>query len=569
MAGRDIFEFAEFMLDPQERRLTRGGEPVALEPKAYDVLAGLVRNAGRLVTKQELLELVWPGAFVEEGILAVHVSSLRKALSDGDRKRRYIETVSRSGYRFVSEVTRRTVERPSLAVLPSVPVSTEIFSARDRSIGLALADAVIDRLGRFPEIVVRPTRAVHTYMHAAEDPAAVGRSLHVDAVIDSHMLRTVQGVRVSAQMLVSEDGERMWSGEFDEAATDFSAIADAVAGSVARHLGLSPAYDSGAARTRGRPELYELFGRGRSHLLAASLYEVPKAVAAFRAAIELEPGYAAAHAGLALACCAQAEFRVAPPAEAYHEAKAAALRALAMDDACADAQVALGAVLFLSEWDWVGAEMSLRRATEINPNHTEAYLLYGRLLEALGRLEAGLAMKLRALERDPFSPLVHLQIAMSYFLQRRYDDSIEWANKTLELDPRHLLAREQLAGAYWKKGDYDRHMAETILHAESYGVPGEALEPLKRAYATGGRAGVVKFVLQSASPQESGARAVMLAVYSGEAGDLDAAFRHLDCAISSHDPALVNLAVGPQWDCLRGDPRYRQCLARMRLPNFS
>jgi tetratricopeptide (TPR) repeat protein len=132
-----------------------------------------------------------------------------------------------------------------------------------------------------------------------------------------------------------------------------------------------------------------LFGRGRSHLLHFSMFEVPKAIEAFRAAIELAPSYAGAHAGLALAHCARAELRVAPPAEAYSEAKAAALRALAMDDWCADAQAALAAVLFWSEWNWAGAERSLERALEINPNHTEAYLLYGRLLEARGRVEEG------------------------------------------------------------------------------------------------------------------------------------------------------------------------------------
>jgi tetratricopeptide (TPR) repeat protein len=296
------------------------------------------------------------------------------------------------------------------------------------------------------------------------------------------------------------------------------------------------------------------------------MFEVPKAVAAFQAAIELDPTYAAAHAGLALACCAQAQFRVTPCAKAYGEAKAAALRALAMDDSCADAQVALGAVLFLSEWDWAGAERSLERALEVNPNHTEAYLLYGQLMEALGKLEKGLEMKQRALERDPFSPLVHLQISLSYWNQRRYDDSIEWANKALELDPRHPHAREHLAGAYLKKGDFDRHMAESAKHAELHGVPAAALEPFEQAYATGGRAAVVRLFLQRASSQPEAFPAIGLAVHYAEAGELDAAFRHLEQAIESRDPSLVHLAVAPQWDSFRADPRFNQCLERMGLP---
>jgi tetratricopeptide (TPR) repeat protein len=308
-----------------------------------------------------------------------------------------------------------------------------------------------------------------------------------------------------------------------------------------------------------------LVGRGRFYLLSFSMFEIPKSVEAFRAAIELDPTYAPAHAGLALACCLQAALRVAPPAEAYQEARAAALRALAMDDACADAQVALGTVLFFSEWNWAGAERSLRRALQLNPNHTEAYLVYGQLLDAIGKLEEGLNTKLKALERDPFSALVHLQISMSYWNQRRYDCAIDWANKALELDPRHPHAREHLAGAYWKKGDSDRFMAENIKHAELHGVLPEALEGLKQVYAAEGRAGMLKLALQRASRQPQAFPAMQLALLQGEMGNMDAAFLQLERAIESRDPALVHLAVGPQWDTLREDPRFNQCLSRMGL----
>ncbi len=434
MADPERYEFEEFTLDAVERRLCKGSQAVPLQPKVFDVLLALVRHAGRLVTKRELLELVWPESFVEEGILAVSVAGLRKAFGNGEGSRRFIETVSGSGYRFVCAV-------------------------------------------RLPNAT--------------------------------------------------------------------------------------------APQARPRPEVYELIGRGRSHLLAMSMFDVPKAVESFRAAIELDPTYSAAHAGLALACCAQAQMRLVPPAEAYSEAKAAALSALAMDSGCADAQVALGAVLFFSEWNWAGAKRSLERALELNPNHTEAYLLYGQLMEALGRLEEGLAMKLKALERDPFSPLVHLQISMSYWNQHRYEESIEWAQKTLALDPGHPHAREHIAGGYFKKGDFDRHMAESIQHAELHGAPAEMLDRLKQVYATSGRAGVVKMFLQLASSQPSAFPAMQLALHYGEAGEFDAAFKYLDCALESHDPGLVHLAVAPQWDSLRVDARFNERLARMGLSKVS
>ena len=175
MPGSERYDFGEFSLDASERRLSKTsqattGRAVPLEPKAYDVLVVLVRRAGRLVTKRELLDLVWPESFVEEGILAVHISALRKALGDGVGGRRYIETVARSGYRFIGVVTEREAPAQgwSVAVLPARPFTAEILSGRDRATGLTLADALIDRLGTFQQIVVRPTRAVFGYASAAK-----------------------------------------------------------------------------------------------------------------------------------------------------------------------------------------------------------------------------------------------------------------------------------------------------------------------------------------------------------------------------------------------------------------
>jgi len=441
MGTPERYAFGGFTLDVGQRRLRDGERVVRLPPKAYDVLVALVRRAGQLVTKSELLEAVWPEAFVEEGILTVHVSALRKALRDSAQPPRYIETVPRSGYRFVATVS-----------------------------------------------LARPEHA---------------------------------------------SGSRLLTG-LSDALTD-----------------------------RGRARVYELCGNGRAHLLSASMREVPAAVDAFAAAVALDPTYAPAHAGLALAHCARAALRLAAPADAYRDAKTAALRALAMDETSADAQVALGTVLFFSEWDWAGAERSLRRALEMNPEHQQACVVYGRLLDACGRRDEGLAIKLRALAADPRSPLVHVQIALSYWNRREYVAAIEWAGRALAIDPKHLLAREFLVGAYLQKGDHDRAMAEALKHAESFGAPPEALQPLKDAYATGGRVAVVRYSLDQS--RRSNAPAFQLAVLSTEAGEPDAAFDYLERAIAARDPSLVDLAVAPQWDPLRGDARFAACLQRMGL----
>jgi serine/threonine-protein kinase len=306
-------------------------------------------------------------------------------------------------------------------------------------------------------------------------------------------------------------------------------------------------------------------------LLSASFFQLSEAVSAFVAAIGIDPTYAAAHAGLAIARCAQASLRAVPDREAFAEAKVSALRALAMDDACADAQVALGEVLFLSEWDWVGADRSFQRTLDINPNHTEALLLYGSLMETHGKLEQGLQLKQKVLERDPSCPFVLVQIAVSFWNQRRYEETIAWANRTIECDPRHPFARELLMAVYWGNGDVDKLLAEEVRQVEAFELSGETLAAVKlasaevkRVFDRGGRAEASRYLLQHMPANERGKASLRLPFLYGESDDLDAAFHHLDRALDARDPALVHLAVAPQWDCLRRDARFTR-LMRMGL----
>ncbi len=267
------YAFGDFTLDVADRRLVRNATVVAVPPKAFDLLVVLLRRPGALVTKQELLDAVWPGTFVEEGILTVYVAQLRKQLGDTFRPASYVETVSGFGYRFIASV--------------STPSTASAF------------------------VCSPPVR---------------------------------------------------------------------------------------------RLETDDLLEQGSRLVLAGSSSALLKALDAFRTAIEGDSTCAAAHAGLALARCAQAQIYAERAESAYDDAKRSALRALALDDRCAEAQLALGTVLFISEWDWVGAERSLRRALELNGEYTEALLRYGNLLDALGRVDEGLAMKLQAHDTNRHRP---------------------------------------------------------------------------------------------------------------------------------------------------------------------
>ena len=336
-------------------------------------------------------------------------------------------------------------------------------------------------------------------------------------------------------------------------------------------------------------EASELVARGWAHLRSGSFFELSDAVSAFEAATEGAPAYAAAHAGLALTKVAQAVSHDVPHLEALAEAKTLALRALALNDRSADAQVALGQVMFFSEWDWTAAERSFQRALAINPNHAEAYLHYGGLMEAVGQLTRGLELKLQGLECDSTSALAHVLIASSLWNQRRYDDVIVWVNKALDRDPRHMFARELLVGAYWKKGDFKRQIVEDLRRVEARDLREEARAALREivaeilhAYDHEGLAAANRCIVKHMSSawltelmsDEGGSTIIgrgntMIGplARSAEAGDLDKAFELLQGALVVRDPGLVHLAVAPQWDKMRPDPRFNECLARMKLPS--
>jgi TolB-like protein len=258
-------------------------------PQSVRRAACLGAQCGTAGNQRELLDLVWPETSVEEANLSVNVSALRKALGDDEGERRYIETVSRTGYRFVAPVKHLTEDeslpaQQSVAVLPARPFIGEMFSDRDRHTGLAIADALIDRLGRSRHILVRPTRAVRAYVNAPDDPAAIGRSLRVNAVIDTRFLATADRIKFSVHLLRSRDGTSLWTGSFDEAATEVITIADLVAECVAAQLG-PESQESATPRSTMRPvahpKVYEPCGRGRFHLLSYSMFEVPNAVRYF------------------------------------------------------------------------------------------------------------------------------------------------------------------------------------------------------------------------------------------------------------------------------------------------
>ena len=249
-SANDVYEFGPFRLEGGEFLLSRMGRPVLLKGKTFQLLLTLLRNAGHVLSKEELMGQVWPQAFVEEHNLTVHISKLRKALGC---ERNYVETVARHGYRFVADVTRiidqedggqaseadaahmcadREGEPVTVAVLPFKLITGDVA---DEYLGMGLADALITKLSTLRQIIVRPTNAVRHYGDGG-NPIAAGRELEVSLVLDGSIQRVGVSIRVIVQLISVAEGTAVWAGKYDENCSDILALEDSVSEQVAASL---------------------------------------------------------------------------------------------------------------------------------------------------------------------------------------------------------------------------------------------------------------------------------------------------------------------------------------------
>ena len=487
MSSQDsrLYDFGDFRIDLRKGLLLRGGRPLPVPPKAFDTLIALVESDGRVIGKDELMNRVWGDSFVEENNLTQQISLLRKLLQDTDQS--LIETVPRRGYRFAAEVrkvtetntpgseaapspvrsrarfvwvtvlvaalaaigaiavqlrpSRRDMPR-SIAVLPFKPL---VSGAGDVYLEMGMADALITELSNIREIRVRPTSSVLGYANAA-DPAAVGRKLGVEAVLEGRIQRSGERVRVTAQLIRVSDGEPLWAGKFDEELNNILAVQDAISLRIVSALTLELSGQEQRflnRRATESAEAYQLYLRGRYHWFRWSPEGWAHARDYFEQAVAKDPKFALAWVGLADAVSVQMFIR--PATEVVPQGKVALERALALDGALADAHSSAGAIALFYDWDRAEAKHSLLRALELNPNHALSHDLLALLHASDGRFAEAIAQSRRALELDPTSPYMNTDLGTIYYYHRSFDQAERHVRTALAIDPNYVDGLRYLA----------------------------------------------------------------------------------------------------------------------------
>jgi TolB-like protein/DNA-binding winged helix-turn-helix (wHTH) protein/Tfp pilus assembly protein PilF len=433
-------------------------------------------------------------------------------------------------------------------------------------LGLGMADALITRLGHSRRIVVRPTSAVRRYTDPHQDPVAAGRQQGVEAVLDGSIQRSGDRLRVTVQLVNVTGGEAVWSGQFDEPFTDIFAVQDAiwrrVMGDLLSELNAEERTRLGRRGTESA-EAYQEYLKGRFFWNRRTSETFKKAIEHFRRAIEIDPAYAQAHAGLADALLLVS----LGDQETVAEGRAILRKAVELDDSLAEPHATLGLLAMNFDHDWAGAEREYKRAIELNPNYATAHHRYGEFLALMGRFDEGVAEIGRAQELDPLSLIIGADAGNVYILARQYDRAIEQCQKTLDMEPSYVMARSCLGFAYSLKGRHEEAIAE--FHKIEWAEDDAAWlsSYLGYIYGAAGRRDDARHMLKrltALSKKTHVPPSSMLLIYTG-LEEKDEAFKWAERMFEEQDFTVLGLKVNPVFDSLRSDPRYVPLLRRAKL----
>jgi TolB-like protein len=461
----DEVEFGPFRLNLGRRELSRNGSPVQLGGRALDILFVLAAARGEVVTKDQLIAQVWPGAIVDENNIQVHVSALRKALDDGGGAQRYVRTVQGRGYRLVgaqdrppalesSNTIRQLLlvpDKPSIAILPFANLSNEPEQEY-------FADGVVEditvALSRMRWLLVIARNSSFTYKGRAIDVKQVGRELGVRYVLEGSVRKAANRVRITAQLIDAATSAHLWADRFDGALEDIFGLQDRVATSVVGAIA-PKLEESEIERAKSKPtenlDAYDYLLRGKASLYLWTSESIDEALRLFYKAIELDPEFASAY-GMAAWCYTRrrANGRTSSAQELAETARVARRGVdLAKDDAVALCTAGFALARVVGELD-EGA-VFIDRAVELNPNLAVAWLTSGWVKTYLGEPETAIKHLAYAIRLSPLDPLMfgmHTGMAFAHFFAGRYDEAASWSERALHVQPNWIPAWRNAAASY-------------------------------------------------------------------------------------------------------------------------
>ena len=627
--------FGIYELDLKNGELRKAGQRLKLQPQPFKVLAILAGSAGETVTREEIQRQVWgEELFVDfERGLNVCIQQIRGALNDDADAPRYIETLPKRGYRFLMPVEK--LDTPAQTASASVvsqqtsPVPSPRTTFKRFSLGVALVsallalsallyfakssnrfpfrtaaksirsvavlpfdnfsgdpeqqyfadgmtEALIAELGQIRDLRVPSRTSVMLYKRANKPLRQIARELNVDALVEGSVKRSGDRLELTVQLLDGTQDRHLWGGTFDRDSRDVLALQLELAKAITEELRISFSsaelpHSKNAAPVNA--DAYAAYLHGRYYWYKRTMEGFQKSIQYYEQAVAADPNYAPAYAGLAdaYALLGSSPNDGLPPNEAMPKAKAAAQKALQLDDGLAEAHASFAYINMVYDWNWTSAETEFKRAIEINPNYAGAHEWYAEFLAARGRESEALTEMKRARDADPLLVLMHAAVAEALYYSRRYDDVISQCQQTLELDPDYPIAHFHLGRAYMAKNMYPQAIAEYQKAQATLGETPAIVMAIGYANAKSGNRAAARKALEELHAQSKQRYVPALyfgAVYIG-LGDADAGMSWLEKAYREHSDYLIYLNADPMADSLRSNLRFQAVLRKIGISDTS
>jgi TolB-like protein/Tfp pilus assembly protein PilF len=573
MAGvhlaRATIRFGVFEADFRAGELRRRGVKVKLQEQPLQILQMLLEHRGEVVTRDELQQKIWPAdTFVdfEQGLYNA-VRRLRDALKDSADKPRFIETLSRRGYRFIGTVDATPRQIESLAVLPLENLSRD---PEQEYFAEGLTEALITTLAKIGELRVVSRTSAMQYKGARKPLPEIARELGVDAIVEGTVLRAGDRVRITAQLIEAPKETHLWAESYERNLRDVLALQSEVALAIAREIQvrLTAQEQAHFAQTHPvDPEAYAAYLKGRYHWNRRSGEGYGKAIECFQQAIAKDPTYAGAYSGLADCLSLLGMWSMVAPDEGCGKAKGLALQALERDRSLAEAHASLAWATMLYDYDFSAAEKEFERSLELNPRYVTGHTWFGFFLAMVGRHEEAFIELQRAIDLDPCSSPVYSVLGIVHWAARRYDQAIEQYEKAIELVPSNAMAYGMLGSAYLCKSLYQPAVAAWQKGVQFSQGASSFIAALGEAYAKAGNRDAAQRILEQLDElsKQRYVTPYIVGRINLALGKRDEALGCLETAYRLRDSFMVFLKTDPLLDDLRSEPRFQDVLRRMNF----
>jgi TolB-like protein/Flp pilus assembly protein TadD len=582
---RETFRFRNFELDVAAYELRCKGRSIRLERQPMDVLILLVERRGQLVSRRDIIDRLWGRDVFVDVETGVHtaIRKIRQALRDSRQEPKFVETVSGKGYRFIADVEviaagsgmpadvplggGAAATRVTLAVLPFENRGSD----REREyLAAALTDETSASLAQIdPGRLIVKGRTLG-YKGTTKTAAEIGRELSVEYLVESSICAESDRLRVTVKLIRVSDQEYVWSESYERQPTSLLGLQQELSTAIAQQirLRLRPDRSFGLGRRQtGNAEAYDAYLRGR-YLSGRRTPEANRrAIQHYEHAIALDPDYALAWAALSQTYAASAMNSDARPLDVGPHARHAATQAVRANPDLAETQWSVGYAKWLLDWDWNAAEIGLRRAIELDPSSAVAYRTLGHALSQLHRhSEAESAMR-RVRELEPLEPMSYALSAQVAFQARDYNLAVEFAQRTILIEPNLWIGYMVLGQPYEQQGMNDLAMEALSDATRLSGGNSKAMSLTGYLLAKIGRVSEAREVLKmlDAMSRERYVPPYAQALVRAGLGERDEVFEWLDKAYDARDVHLIFLPVDPKWDGYRADSRFEALLTRCRF----